>query len=185
MASDGKPPLKESSVRWAFTSGELRILIILAVIILSGIVLLQLKRMWEYRSLGPVVVTQIDTTASKSALQGSSTNAPAETDSEQIPQKGGYLSGEAGNGKRNSLHSTASRRSPEKGTLNSLERLNINRATAKQLEELPGVGPVLAGRIVAHRNNYGPFRETRDLLLVRGIGPKTLARLDTLVTVLP
>lgn len=61
--------------------------------------------------------------------------------------------------------------------------LNINRATAKELEALPGIGPVLAARIVAHREAHGPFRTVDDLLAVSGIGPKTLAGFRDLVTV--
>lgn len=55
--------------------------------------------------------------------------------------------------------------------------LDLNRATAADLEALPGVGPVLAGRIVAHRERHGAFRHPDELLAVRGIGPRLLARL--------
>ncbi len=55
-------------------------------------------------------------------------------------------------------------------------RIAINRATAAELERLPGVGPALAGRIVAYREAHGPFRSPQDLLAVSGIGEKTLAR---------
>lgn len=50
--------------------------------------------------------------------------------------------------------------------------LDINLATVEQLQELPGVGPVLAKRIIDHRNQYGPFRSVKDLMQVKGIGPK-------------
>lgn len=53
----------------------------------------------------------------------------------------------------------------------------INRATAAELETLPGVGPVLALRIVAHRDAHGPFASLSDLERVRGLGPKSCARL--------
>jgi competence protein ComEA len=42
---------------------------------------------------------------------------------------------------------------------------------------LPGIGPVLAGRIVEDRTANGPYRQAADLLRVKGIGPATLARL--------
>lgn len=63
--------------------------------------------------------------------------------------------------------------------------LDLNRATAKELQELPGIGPVLAMRIVSWREAHGPFRRVEDLLAVPGIGPKTLERLRGKVTVTP
>ena len=53
----------------------------------------------------------------------------------------------------------------------------VNRAGARALERLPGVGPVLAARIVAERDANGPFRDAADLRRVRGIGVKTAERL--------
>ncbi|MDR7485422.1 MAG: ComEA family DNA-binding protein [Armatimonadota bacterium] len=56
--------------------------------------------------------------------------------------------------------------------------VNVNTATAADLERLPGVGPVLARRIVEHREARGLFRRLDDLLEVQGIGPKVLRRLE-------
>ena len=61
--------------------------------------------------------------------------------------------------------------------------LDINRATAAELETLPGVGPVLAARILSYRDQYGPFRQIEDLLGVSGIGEAKLAALRDLITV--
>ncbi|MDX1449619.1 MAG: ComEA family DNA-binding protein [Acidimicrobiia bacterium] len=55
--------------------------------------------------------------------------------------------------------------------------LAVNRADAAALEALPGVGPVLAARIVSHREAHGPYRTPEDLLDVSGIGESILARL--------
>jgi competence protein ComEA len=63
--------------------------------------------------------------------------------------------------------------------------LNINRATAVQLTGLPGIGPVLADRIVAYRTVHGPFAKVDDLLEVQGIGASKLADLRSLVAVAP
>jgi competence ComEA-like helix-hairpin-helix protein len=52
-----------------------------------------------------------------------------------------------------------------------------NRADARELATLPGIGPKLARRILAHRRRHGPFRRPEDLLAVRGIGHRLLARL--------
>ena len=61
--------------------------------------------------------------------------------------------------------------------------VNVNRATASELRQLPGIGPVMADRIVAYRERHGPFRAPEDLMEVSGIGSRTLARLAPLVTV--
>lgn len=57
----------------------------------------------------------------------------------------------------------------------------INRASARELQALPRVGPVLAARIVAYRDAHGPFHDARDLEGVPGIGPRTAARLASLL----
>ena len=58
-------------------------------------------------------------------------------------------------------------------------RLNINQATAEELEALPGIGPVTARRIVDARNRLpgGTFHSLEDLTAIRGIKGKTMARL--------
>jgi competence protein ComEA len=56
-------------------------------------------------------------------------------------------------------------------------RININSATASQLEDLPGVGPVLASRIVAYREHHGQFASVDALEAVTGVGPAILAGL--------
>lgn len=60
--------------------------------------------------------------------------------------------------------------------------LDLNTATEADLDRLPGIGPVLAARIVAHRTAHGPFRTAEDLLAVPGIGPKLFERLGPRVT---
>lgn len=61
--------------------------------------------------------------------------------------------------------------------------LDLNRASAAEFEELPGVGPVLAGRIVAWRDQHGPFVDVGQLREVSGIGEKTFQSLVELVAV--
>ncbi len=61
-------------------------------------------------------------------------------------------------------------------------RVNVNTASARELEVLPRIGPALAARIVAHREANGPFERVESLCDVRGIGPRTLEQLDGLVT---
>lgn len=54
--------------------------------------------------------------------------------------------------------------------------LSLNRANAKELESLDGIGPVLAARIVSYRKNNGPFSAIEDLLKVPGIGAAKFAQ---------
>ena len=61
--------------------------------------------------------------------------------------------------------------------------VNVNTATADQLDVLPGVGPTTAAAIVAHREQHGPFQSVDQLGDVRGIGPAKLEALRGLVTV--
>jgi competence ComEA-like helix-hairpin-helix protein len=63
------------------------------------------------------------------------------------------------------------------------EKVELNRATEAELEALPGIGPALAARIVAWREEHGPFARIEDLAPVPGIGPALLDRLAPLVTV--
>ncbi|MEZ5380604.1 MAG: helix-hairpin-helix domain-containing protein [Microthrixaceae bacterium] len=67
------------------------------------------------------------------------------------------------------------------GTVGAL--VNLNTADAAALEELPGVGPVTAEAIVAHRSEAGPFTQVEELLEVRGIGDAKLEAMADLVTV--
>ena len=62
-------------------------------------------------------------------------------------------------------------------------RININTADAAALETLAGVGPALAARIIAWREQNGPFRSVDELTAVSGIGPKTLDGMRDQVTV--
>ena len=61
--------------------------------------------------------------------------------------------------------------------------VNINAANIEELERLPGIGPVLAAEIVRYRNTNGPFKNTRSLLAVKGIGPKKLEKLISRITI--
>lgn len=62
-------------------------------------------------------------------------------------------------------------------------RIDLNSASAIELETLPRIGPALAGRIVAHRSANGPFATVDHLVGVKGIGPRTLERLRPYVAV--
>jgi len=61
--------------------------------------------------------------------------------------------------------------------------LDLNRASAGELEALPGIGAVLAQRVIAFRTSAGRFRTIEDLREVKGIGSKKFDRIKALVTV--
>ncbi len=60
-------------------------------------------------------------------------------------------------------------------------RLDINTAGVDELERLPGIGKVLATRVVEHREKHGPFRRTEHLMMVRGISDRKFRELSSLV----
>ena len=61
--------------------------------------------------------------------------------------------------------------------------VNINTASAKELDALPGIGEVLAQRIIDYRTANGPFQSVDDLIKVKGIGEKTLEKIKPYATV--
>jgi competence protein ComEA len=62
-------------------------------------------------------------------------------------------------------------------------KVNLNRASPPELETLPGIGPVLAERIVADRESNGPFGSIEDLTRVSGIGEAVIVQIASLATV--
>jgi competence protein ComEA len=61
--------------------------------------------------------------------------------------------------------------------------LDLNTATAEQLDELPGVGPATAQAIIAYRTKHGPMHSVDELLEIRGIGPAKLDQIRDLIRV--
>ena len=64
-----------------------------------------------------------------------------------------------------------------------VSKININTATAKELETLPGIGPAYADRIINYRETNGIFSSVEKLQEISGIGPKTYDKLKDLVAV--
>ena len=66
---------------------------------------------------------------------------------------------------------------------NEPKPIDVNTATAKELQSVPGIGETLAKRIVEFREEHGPFEKVDDLLNVRGIGVASLDKLRPFLTI--
>ncbi len=69
------------------------------------------------------------------------------------------------------------------GSVSPRELLDLNSATAEELESLPGIGATLAQRVIEFRRSVGRFTTVEDLLAVKGIGERKFDRIKPLVTV--
>lgn len=61
--------------------------------------------------------------------------------------------------------------------------ININTATSRELQDLPGIGPTTADAIIAYREENGPFKYTIELMNVKGIGRSTFNEISSMITV--
>ncbi|MBK9314867.1 MAG: helix-hairpin-helix domain-containing protein [Acidobacteria bacterium] len=62
-------------------------------------------------------------------------------------------------------------------------KISLNTATAAELEALPGIGLVLAARIVEHRRVHGPFKRIEDVIIVRGMSAARFRRIARLIRI--
>jgi comEA protein len=82
-----------------------------------------------------------------------------------------------------SLSSAAKSETVQEKTQDTIQPVNINTATKKELMKLPGIGEVIAERIVLYREDEGPFKTAEDLQKVKGISSRKFQQLKSLVTV--
>jgi competence ComEA-like helix-hairpin-helix protein len=61
--------------------------------------------------------------------------------------------------------------------------VNLNTATSEELQQVPGIGPSTADKILRMRKSYGPFKSVDDLLAIRGLGAKRLEKMRKYLTV--
>ncbi len=142
-----------------FRPVDVRIIVVLSAVVLIGSVLTLLKRQRVISSLDLGIFV------------------------ENSPYKHSYSSSEftadidsAGSGVDNLRQSG-------NGGVTVSEKIDLNMAGFYDLQSLPGIGPVIAERIVAYRDSVGEFTAAEDLLKVRGIGPAKLKKLRDRVTI--
>jgi competence protein ComEA len=68
-------------------------------------------------------------------------------------------------------------------TIKAEDRISINTATIEELEQLPGIGPALASRIIEHRRKHGRFKRPQDIIIVRGMSAKLYRRIARLIRI--
>lgn len=81
------------------------------------------------------------------------------------------------------IAASAAPEAPARAAATGAGIVNVNTATAEELDTLPGVGPATAAAILEYRREHGPFQHPEDLLNVRGIGEKKLAAMRNRITV--
>ena len=144
-------------------------LVFVLVSLLAGSAFREWRRAHESRFADLVRELETDD-ATRSAREGSGpgSNGPDVADS-------------AGATERDASDSSTPRRQPERSRRAEAELrpggIDVDRATAEELERLPGIGPSLAARIVADRMRNGSFGGADALRRVKGIGPRTLERI--------
>ena len=79
--------------------------------------------------------------------------------------------------------STRTQLNPSISEKRQASQININTASADELEKLPGIGKGLARRIIEHRETFGPFRKPEHLIIVRGISDKRFRAVQDMITV--
>lgn len=156
--------------RLAITGNESAAILVLAALFLLGLSVQYLQR--QAQPFSEATYAEVD------RLFEAATAHPALPESTAVPVPAGTAIG------------TTAGVAPPDGTVVREEvsapagasgRVNLNQATADQLQRLPRIGPKLAARILAYREAHGPFERAQDLTAVRGIGDKTLAGLEPLV----
>ena len=144
-----------------------------ALAFIAAMILLSILGRWADRPQplrGDLAAVNLDSLeAASSALTKKAASAST--------RKGPSTAAKKGASPEQKVSNPASNATPERPP----QRIDLNTATAAELETLPGVGPVVAARIIAYRDSVGRFPNTDALLAVKGVGPAMLKRVQPLV----
>jgi len=146
-----------------FTTQERAVVIFLAVTLVFGSMVRVIRDRKLERELAPTRAA-IEAAAFDSVSAVINTASVVGSGSQQDPQQ-------------SSDKHTQDSRSGNTGAI------NINTATIQELEQLPGIGPSLATRIVEYRSVQGPFTSPSEITAVKGIGDKLYARISGNITI--
>ena len=80
------------------------------------------------------------------------------------------------------VQTSSSAEEPGEEHSSKTEKVNINTASVEELCQLPGIGEVIAGRIIGYRQEYGPYTDPAQLKNIKGIGDKVYQELLPMVT---
>lgn len=160
------------SHNWGLTPGEKRALLLFCSAILLGAGF----RYYQRHSLPNSIPLNAEDSLAVDAIRQAYLISINQNEAEGDP-------GESGIEASGLLSDLSSR--DETGESEVTLRLNLNAATLDQLENLPGIGPILANRIIEERDRQQGFETLEELLAVPGIGPKRLARIRPLVSCSP
>jgi len=90
----------------------------------------------------------------------------------------------SGSGMSNSKSEISNARSEISGeSRDSLEQININDASAEELQRLPHIGPVVASKIIEYRDKFGPFKRVEELMMIDGMSDARFRRIRSLIRV--
>jgi len=175
-------------MRWP-RGEQLALLLGIAALVAGGIVLLAVRRpVPPVRMLEPPAISEIVVQVDGEVVRpGLYRLPPGARVADAIRFAGGITAGadpdaiNAARPLRDGERVRVAARGREPQTDGSPRAVNVNTASAPELESLPGIGPVLARRIADYRRSHGPFRRLEDLLQVQGIGPALLRRLRGVV----
>ena len=149
---------------------------LLVAIVLGGAILLWRENYWKpgledrissYESR----ISELEEEVSNIEIGNTADSVTAETPSEPTAETGEVAGAEA------PTTTTTTK------TVTPVGKINLNTASATQLDTLPGIGPAYAGRIIDYRNANGGFKTIEEVQNVKGIGPKTFDKMKDMISI--